>query len=257
MNRGAILRIGGGHTVRINAPSAAALLSAVEDKLRLGEGFSVATINLDHVVKLRRDAGFRAAYGAQTFVVADGNPIVWVCALAGTPVSLTPGSELVDPLCALAAKLGLPIALLGSNDDTLAAAATRLEAQHPGLRVALKLAPPYGFDPTGPGADDCLDKVAASGARLCLLALGAPKQEILASRAWDRAPECGFVSVGAGVDFVAGTQVRAPVWVRRIAMEWAWRMVESPRRMLGRYVGCAAVLPGLALRALAARGDAR
>jgi exopolysaccharide biosynthesis WecB/TagA/CpsF family protein len=255
MGGDAVLNIGDGCTVRINAPDARTLLAAVEARLAAGEGFAVATINLDHMVKLRTDPAFRDAYARQTYVVADGNPIVWLCALAGRKVDLTPGSELVEPLCALAARMGAPLALLGANDDTLAAAATKLEADHPGLKVVAKIAPPYGFDPEGAGADACLDQVAASGAKLCLLALGAPKQEILAARARARVPGCGFVSVGAGVDFVAGAQVRAPVWVRKLAMEWLWRMASNPRRLFGRYFGCALIVPELAYRAIASRGD--
>ncbi|MFT6775693.1 MAG: N-acetylglucosaminyldiphosphoundecaprenol N-acetyl-beta-D-mannosaminyltransferase [Paracoccaceae bacterium] len=255
MGGDAVLKIQDGCTVRINAPSARALLDAVEARLAAGEGFAVATINLDHMVKLRNDPSFRDAYAGQTHVVADGNPVVWLCALAGRKVDLVPGSELVGPLCALAARMGAPLALLGANDETLAAAAERLEADHPGLKVVARIAPPYGFDPTGPGADACLDQLAASGARLCLLALGAPKQEILAARARTHVPGCGFVSVGAGVDFVTGAQVRAPAWVRRLTLEWLWRMASDPRRLAGRYLGCAAILPGLAIRAIAARGD--
>jgi N-acetylglucosaminyldiphosphoundecaprenol N-acetyl-beta-D-mannosaminyltransferase len=254
MGGDAVLNIGDGCTVRINVPSARDLLAAVEARLAAGEGFAVATINLDHMVKLRTDPAFRDAYARQTYVVADGNPIVWLCALAGRKVDLTPGSELLDPLCALAARVDAPLALLGANDETLAGAAAKLEADHPGLKVVAKIAPPYGFDPTGTAADACLDQVAASGAKLCLLALGAPKQEILAARALDRVPGCGFVSVGAGVDFVVGAQVRAPVWVRKLAMEWLWRLASSPRRLFGRYLGCAAILPGLATRAVASRG---
>ena len=153
MGGDAVLRIQDGCTVRINAPSARDLLAAVEARLAVGEGFAVATVNLDHMVKLRTDPAFRDAYARQTYVVADGNPIVWLCALAGRKVDLTPGSELVQPLCALAARMGAPLALLGANDDTLAAAAERLEADHPGLKVVAKIAPPYGFDPNGAGAD--------------------------------------------------------------------------------------------------------
>jgi UDP-N-acetyl-D-mannosaminuronic acid transferase (WecB/TagA/CpsF family) len=61
--------------------------------------------------------------------------------------------------------------------------------------------------------------------------------------------------VGAGVDFVTGAQVRAPVWVRRLAMEWLWRLASSPRRLFGRYLGCALILPGLAISAIRSRGD--
>jgi len=57
------------------------------------------------------------------------------------------------------------------------------------------------------------------------------------------------------VDFVAGTQTRAPRWVRAIAMEWLWRALSSPRRLLPRYAACAAILPGQAMQALRLRSS--
>ncbi len=238
----------------VNFPTEAALLADVEARLAQGRGFAIATLNLDHVVKLRRDAGFRAAYAAQSHVVADGNPIVWLSRLAGRgEVALVPGSELIAPVAALAARVGAPLAFLGSTEVVLRAAADRLEADHPGLKVAACLAPPYGFDPDSAAADALLDQVAASGARICLLALGAPKQEVLAARGFARHPQVGFLSIGAGLDFIAGHQTRAPVWVRKIAMEWLWRMASNPRRLARRYLDCALVLPSLAGSALKTR----
>jgi exopolysaccharide biosynthesis WecB/TagA/CpsF family protein len=234
----------------VNTPTEAALLADIAVRLDQGRGFAVATLNLDHIVKLRRDPAFRAAYGAQSHVVADGNPVVWLAHLAGRrDVRLVPGSELIVPLAALAAQKGVALAFLGSTEPVLRAAAARLEADVPGLKVAACLAPPFGFDPNGAAADALLDQVAASGARICLLALGAPKQEVLAARGFARHPGLGFVSIGAGLDFIAGQQTRAPVWVRRIAMEWLWRMLTNPRRLARRYLDCALILPGLALAA--------
>jgi exopolysaccharide biosynthesis WecB/TagA/CpsF family protein len=237
----------------VNTASAAQLLSDLERRLDRNEGFAVATLNLDHLVKLRRSAAFRAAYAAQTHVVADGNPVVWLRSLAGQPVTLAPGSELVAPLMALAARRDVPVAFVGSTDAALAAAAERLERAHPGLRVVARIAPPFGFDPQGCEAAAALDALAASGARLVLMALGAPKQEMLAARALARMPQMGFVSVGAGIDFVAGTQRRAPVWMRTLRLEWLWRMLSDPRRLTMRYLLCFAILPGMTLGALRMR----
>ncbi|WP_092861083.1 WecB/TagA/CpsF family glycosyltransferase [Albimonas pacifica] len=245
----------GPEAVGVNAPTREGLLGEIERRLRAGAGFAVATINLDHLVKLRMSAPFRRAYAAQDLVCADGNPVVWLSRLAGRPVELIPGSELVRPLAAMAARLDLPMGLLGADQRTLDAAAARLEAEHPGLRVVARIAPPYGLDPEGPVAAECLQQLAASGAKLCLLALGAPKQEMLAVRGKQVAPGVGFVSVGAGVEFVAGVQTRAPVWVQRLAMEWAWRMAREPRRLFRRYLSCFAILPTLARDALMLRGE--
>jgi N-acetylglucosaminyldiphosphoundecaprenol N-acetyl-beta-D-mannosaminyltransferase len=238
----------------VNFPTQAALLADIEARLRDRLGFAIATLNLDHVVKMQRNPAFRRAYVAHSHVVADGNPIVWLSHLAGRPdVALVPGSELIAPVAALAARLGTPLAFLGSTGPVLKAAAAELEAAYPGLEVAACLAPSFGFDPESAAADALLDQVTASGARICLLALGAPKQEVLAARGLARHPELGFLSIGAGLDFIAGHQTRAPVWVRRIAMEWLWRMLSNPRRLGRRYLDCALILPSLARTALAAR----
>jgi len=239
--------------VTVTVPSRAALLDDLQDHLSTGTGFSVATLNLDHVVKLRRDPVFRQAYGAQTHITADGRPIVWLSRYAGQPVDLVTGSDLVEPMLALCAKMSAPVAFLGSSDAVLQRAAQILQARYPGLRIVAKIAPPMGFDPTSDAAEALLSEMAEAGAQVCLLALGAPKQEILAARGGKLYPHTGFLSVGASLDFIAGTQVRAPRWVRAIGAEWAWRLAQNPRRLAARYGACFAILPGLLLRALQAR----
>lgn len=241
------------NAVSVTAPDRDTLLADIAARLRRGAGFSVATLNLDHVVKLARDPDFRAAYAAQTHVTADGNPIVWLSRLAGERVSLVPGSELIDPVAALAAGTGTPVGLFGATEASLGAAARALELRHPGLDVALTLAPPMGFEPTGSAADDAIARIRDSGARLIFLALGAPKQERFAARAQEILPGVGFLSIGAGLDFISGVQTRAPLWVRRFAAEWLWRVAHDPRRLTGRYAACAAAMPALTFRALRAR----
>lgn len=243
----------GSSVIRVNMPDRAALLAEVGRRLRAREGFALATINLDHLVKLRRDPAFRGAYAAQDLVVADGNPIVWLSRLAQRPVALVPGSDLVLPLARLATAEGVGIALVGTTDPALAAAADAIARQAPGCRIVARIAPPMGFDADSDAARDLLHRLRDSGAGLCFLALGAPRQERLAARGRIEAPAIGFASVGAGLDFLAGNQKRAPEWVRRMALEWVWRMGSAPRRLAPRYARCAAILPREALAALKLR----
>lgn len=239
--------------IRVNMSDAPALMQEIRQRFRTGRGFALATINLDHLVKLRQEPAFRAAYAAQDLVVADGNPIVWLSKLAAHPVSLVPGSDLVLPLCQLAASENIPIALVGSTDEALTAAAADITAKVPQVRIVARIAPPMGFDAESDAAGDILRQIEASGARLAFLALGAPRQEMLAARGRRETPAVGFASIGAGLDFLAGNQRRAPQWVRRIAMEWAWRMLSAPRRLVPRYARCAAILPAEAVAALRQR----
>lgn len=237
------------HRIRVSMPDAASLMAEIRRRFRAGEGFALATINLDHLVKLARDPAFREAYVAQDLVCADGNPVVWLSRLARKPVSLVPGSDMILPLAQLAAREGVPVALMGSTDEALAAAAAALREKVPTLSIAATIAPPMGFDPRGAEARAIHARLAESGARLTFLALGAPKQESFAALGRQIAPGMGFASIGAGLDFIAGRQKRAPEWVQRIAMEWLWRMLSNPRRLARRYLDCALILPGEALRA--------
>lgn len=239
--------------VTVNIGDRAALLAAAGSRFESGHGFALATLNLDHLVKLSDSAAFRAAYQAQDLITADGNPIVWLSRLAGQPVALLPGSDLILPLVRLAVEQGLPVALIGGTDASLATAVAALQTKVSGLIAGPCIAPPMGFDPESDVATAILHQITALGPCLCLLALGAPKQETLATRGRALAPQAGFVSIGAGLDFLAGTQRRAPVWVRAIAMEWLWRLLSDPRRLALRYLRCAIILPGLAIQACRSR----
>lgn len=240
--------------VAVTVPDRAALLMDLEQRFDTNTGFSVATLNLDHVVKLRRDPAFREAYAAHSHITADGNPIVWLAHLSGqSDVSLVPGSELIDPVASLANDKGVSVALFGATEASLTEAADGLRARYPSLNVALTLAPPMGFDPDGDTASEAIKAIGDSGARLVFLALGAPKQERFAARAQKELPEVGFLSIGAGLDFISGAQTRAPALVRALAAEWLWRLALSPRRLAARYGACLAALPGLTLKALKGR----
>lgn len=247
-----------GPNVAITVPTLDVLLTDIAAHFSQKKGFSLATLNLDHVVKLRDDAAFRDAYLAHSHVTADGNPIVWLSKLARQPVSLLAGADLIAPLAELAGSMDVLVALLGSTEDTLQVTADALEARHPGLKVVAKIAPPMGFDPTGELANSYITQLETAGVGLCFLALGAPKQELFAAHAGAHADSIGFVSIGAGLDFIAGTQTRAPAFMRAIAAEWVWRLLVNPKRLAARYAACIGVLPRLLLSALKARsGNAR
>ena len=245
-----------GDKVRVNVTTRAILMSEVRDRFRTGRGFTLATINMDHLVKMRQSSPFSRAYAAQDLVVADGQSIVALLRLPQQRVELMPGSDLIVPLCLLASHEQVSVALVGSTSNALDDAAKVIESVVPGIMIAVRIAPSAVFDPGGHEADQILDEVAASGARLCFLALGAPKQESLALRGRVRAPGVVFASVGAGLDFLCGHQVRAPRWIRSIMLEWLWRALSSPRRLLPRYLRCFAVLPRYVLMALRERSMA-
>jgi N-acetylglucosaminyldiphosphoundecaprenol N-acetyl-beta-D-mannosaminyltransferase len=210
---------------------------------------NVFTLNLDHVVKMRKDANFRGAYRRAGLITADGFPIVLACRLQGKRVSRVAGSDLIAPIVAEAARSGKSIYLFGSSSQVLNKASRFLHERNAGLTIAGVFSPPQGFDPASEDARRCIEAIGDSGADLCFVALGAPKQELFADRGKSLLPNTSFVCIGAGLDFIAGAQVRAPHWMQDWNLEWLWRAASNPRRLLYRYVLCVAALPRILARA--------
>lgn len=210
---------------------------------KAGEAFHVFTLNLDHLVKLRRDAVFRDAYRRARFVTADGAPVARLARRYDPAIERTTGADLMAPMCVAAAEAGLPVYLFGATAATLAEAGADLAERTDGrLAIVGTSAPSAGFDPQGPEADAAIEKIRASGARLCFVALGAPKQELFSARAVEKGVACGFVCIGAAVDFLARRKYRAPKFMQDHGLEWLWRLMTDPYRLAGRYARCAMLL---------------
>jgi N-acetylglucosaminyldiphosphoundecaprenol N-acetyl-beta-D-mannosaminyltransferase len=236
--------------VTINVASLPEAVSSIVTAAQQGDNFSVCTLNLDHVVQLQQRSDFRAAYRRARFVTADGFPIVVLGWLLGAHLHRTTGADLVEPICQQAQRTGLPIYMLGSNNDTLASTAKRLSERFKGLQVAGYHAPGSNFDPYSGEADRAIESIRVSGAKLCFVALGAPRQELFAARCLDELDGTGLLCVGAALDFIAGTKLRAPSVTQKAGLEWAWRMLREPRRLGPRYARCLAEVPRLVVRTI-------
>jgi exopolysaccharide biosynthesis WecB/TagA/CpsF family protein len=233
--------------ISINVHSMPQAVSTIVTAAEKGHGFCVFTLNLDHCNKLRSDPKFSAAYKRARFVTADGFPIVLLGRLNRVPVRRTTGADLLEPLCGQASQRRMPVFLLGPSTAVISGASKELRHRVGELDIVGTYAPGPNFDPESPDADMAIERIRRSGARLCFVALGAPRQEIFAARCLERVPGVGFVCVGAALDFLAGTQIRAPRFFQNNGLEWLWRLSSNPQRLAARYLRCAAVLPRLVI----------
>jgi len=232
----------------INVRNPADAIESIVQHLKHPASFLICTLNLDHLVKLRKRSELRKAYERAKIVTADGFPIVALSRLKGCELTRTTGSDLIDPLCAAAARHRLPVFLMGTTFAVLSKSARKLVASNPDLEIAGVHAPAQGFSIDSKDGDEAVDLVRNSGARLCFLAFGAPLQELFALRAIDETVGIAFIPIGAGLDFLAGAQVRCPPVIQKMNLEWAWRLVGDPRRMWLRYSRCAALFAVLFIK---------
>lgn len=182
------------------------------------------------------DPAHNARLNSFDVVTADGQPVRWgLNLLHGAALAdRVYGPTLTLKVLARCAEEGLPVYLYGSTDATLARLVPRLEAMFPALKFAG--VEPSKFRTSRPGEDvEIADRIRASGARVVLVGLGCPRQEVFAY-AMRPLLDMPLLAVGAAFDYHAGLLRKPPEWMQKRGLEWLWRLGLEPRRLWRRYV---------------------
>jgi N-acetylglucosaminyldiphosphoundecaprenol N-acetyl-beta-D-mannosaminyltransferase len=201
-----------------------------------GGGYAVA-LNIDQVVTAEQDEEFRRIVLEADLVIADGQPLVWFSRLLGRPLpEKVTGSDFLTRFAPRGAARGFRVFLLGGREGAAASTARILSETFPGYQVAGICCPPLGFERDPEKNREVIERIKTSRPDIVFIGLGAPKQEKwIAHNRKEYAPAFSF-PVGAGFDFLSGQVRRAPAWLGRAGLEWAWRLAGEPRRMFGRYI---------------------
>lgn len=190
-------------------------------------------VNAHCVNVAARDPAYAEILQRAPFVFADGVGMAIAGRLLGRPLANNVnGTDLLPELCRRAAVRGIPMALLGARPGTAIACASRLRVLYPGLNIRWVR---HGFLSEDEETKQ-LPGLNASGARILLVAKGVPHQEKWIDRFAPHLDVPVIIGVGALFDFYSGSIPRAPMMVRRMRMEWAYRLLREPRRLAGRYL---------------------
>ena len=202
-----------------------------------GQGGWVATPNIDICRQTSRDPAVLAMVKQASLVVPDGMPLIWAARLRGLPLpERVTGSSLIFAMSAEAAANGRAIYLLGGEPGVPELAANELTRRFPGLRVAGTDAPPVGFDDRPEELAAVSARIAQARPDIVFVGLGFPKQERVIIEIAPDTPAAWFVACGAAIPFAAGVQPRAPRWMQQSGLEWAYRLINEPRRLFRRYL---------------------
>lgn len=215
--------------------SEATAVDRLVSSFKQGTGGRAVFVNVDVLVKLDRRPELLDLVSSAELVLADGMPLIWASRLQGTPLpERVAGSSLLPLLVARSAVEGIPVMIVGGKPGSAETAAETLKAAHPGLRVGWHT-PPFGFE-DDPGATVALEHALDGFGRcMCFLGLGFPKQELLMADLSTNRRDWWFIACGGGIDFLARND-RAPVWMQRGGLEWAYRLIREPKRLARRYL---------------------
>jgi N-acetylglucosaminyldiphosphoundecaprenol N-acetyl-beta-D-mannosaminyltransferase len=210
-------------------------------------------VNAAKVVAIQRDTELRGHINACDLVTADGQAIVWAARLLGDPVpARVTGIDLMQELIALGACEGYSVFILGARPRVLATAIRRLRTRHPRLTIA---GSQHGFFSE---ADEraIAARIRAARPDMLFVALPTPRKERFLAR-WGSWLDVPFaMGVGGAIDVLAGEAHRAPAPVQRLGLEWAFRLVQEPRRLWRRYLFTNCAFARLVVRDIATRAGA-
>jgi N-acetylglucosaminyldiphosphoundecaprenol N-acetyl-beta-D-mannosaminyltransferase len=193
----------------------------------------VVTPNVDHLIRYCEEPEFRELYADARFRLLDSRLLARVLLVTrGQRPRVCPGSDLTAALFSIVEPQDR-IILVGSTEEM----ATRL-TQIYGLKNLQWYSPPMGFIQSSAEVEKTLEFVEAhSPFRFCFLAVGSPQQERLARELKRRGRARGWaLCIGASISFLTGAERRAPRWMQRLALEWLYRLIQSPRRLARRYL---------------------
>ncbi len=193
----------------------------------------VTTPNADHLVRFHRRPELRPLYQNAMLRLLDSRVVALAARMVGLPTPhVAPGSDLTALLLSRHVTAHERITIVGLSANWLPALVSRYDLASPA-----HYDPPRGFEHDPVALRTTVDFVLSHPARFIFLAVGSPRQEMLAAaiQATGRATGIGLC-IGASLEFIAGAQPRAPAWMQRTGLEWLHRLSRDPSRLARRYL---------------------
>lgn len=209
-------------------------------------GHVIVTPNPEFCVRATFDKKFRSLLAAADVRIPDGFGLVAIArVLWGVPLRRITGTDFLFDVIQLAAENHLRIFFLGAESGVAKQAAERFQKIYPGFSI-VGAESGDGPDSSG-GTAGVLVRLEATRPDVIIVALGAPQQERWIARYRGSLPRVRlFMGVGGALDYVSGSIPRAPYWLRRLGLEWVYRVWKQPQRLM-RILVATVVFPVFAL----------
>jgi N-acetylglucosaminyldiphosphoundecaprenol N-acetyl-beta-D-mannosaminyltransferase len=203
------------------------LAAAINARTEDGRLRRVVTLNPEGLYLATQDSSFADIVESAALVTADGAGLLWAAHRLGQPLpGRVTGIDLLQEACARAAREGWRVYLLGAQPGVAEAAAASLCERYPGLCIC---GLHHGYFK---GEEEALlEHIKAAAPDILFVALGLPAQERFCAAYQQRLNAALAIGVGGSLDVLAGKIKRAPLFMRRLRLEWLWRLLRQPSRL--------------------------
>jgi exopolysaccharide biosynthesis WecB/TagA/CpsF family protein len=207
---------------------------ALEKVLALLSGSRQAVVfflNLDCLKKATEDPSYASILSRADLVLPDGVGLRAATALCGAHMKDNcNGSDFSPVLLREAAQRGHTIFFIGGASGVAQEARIALQRSIPGIQIVGALDGFFTEDAP------VIEAINASGAEILFVGMGVPMQEKWIEEHKEGLRVKLLLGVGALFDWLSGTKRRAPVFIRRLYLEWLWRIFIEPGRLFKRYI---------------------
>ncbi len=215
-----------------NMKSVCGYLTKNLERLR---GEYVCVSNVHTTVMAYNDASYREVQNGAAIAVPDGKPLSLICRLRGYQgAQRVAGPDLMPEILRISEKEGYRHYFYGSTERTLGFLERNLRERYPELNIVGTYSPPFR-KLTKEEDEKIIERINAARPDFVWVGLGAPKQERWMFEHQGKVNGV-MLGVGAAFDFHAGTSKRAPKWMQEFYLEWLYRLLQDPKRLLKRYM---------------------
>ena len=221
--------------VNISVVNMADTIRMITENLREWSGKYICVANVHTTVMSYEDETYRAVQNGAVMVLPDGKPLSVVARKRGCQtIGRVAGPDLMGEIFRISVSHGYRHFFYGSSEETLERLRAKLSVSYPGLEIVGMISPPFRAL-TEDEDRNYIQEINASGADFVWIGLGAPKQETYMASHEGKVKGL-MIGVGAGFDYYAGNIRRAPLWMQKCSLEWLYRLIQEPRKLLKRYV---------------------
>lgn len=206
----------------------------------------IVTPNVDHIVRLAQNPALKKCYDDAWISLCDSKPVWLLSKFLSKDLDHFAGSDLTDLIFKQIIKPGDVISVVAAYDHV----AKGLAERFPEVRFRSHV-PPFGVLQNPDALRATVEFLSEEPARFVFIAIGSPQSEVIA-REFSRHSNASGVAlcIGASLEFITGTQRRAPRLMQMLSLEWLYRLASEPRRLWRRYLLTIVPLARLYLREL-------
>lgn len=195
------------------------------------------TVNNVHtVIEATNNIKYNEVLNNSFLSLPDGKPLTIYLKLKGVKnISRIFGPSFFEKTLSFSQQDNLKHYFFGASQNTLSKMLSVIKTKYPKVNIVGSFSPPFRSF-TDKENNNFIEEINNSGADIIWVGLGAPKQELWMHENYQKLNRGVMVGIGAGFSYLAGDTKHAPKWMKELALEWLYRLIQEPGRLWKRYL---------------------